>query len=62
MPAPPETLLAFELVCGAVVPTPMPAFGFDVTLICPEIVTLPVARMIVPLGTVSVPLMLKVVN
>jgi hypothetical protein len=31
-------------------------------MICPEIVTAPVARMIVPLGTLSVPVTLNVVN
>jgi hypothetical protein len=60
-PVPPETLLEFELVF-ADEPMPAPAFGFDCTLICPEIVTLPVARMIAPLGTVSVPLTVRVVN
>jgi hypothetical protein len=60
-PVPPVTLLGPELLFAGE-PTPAPAFGFDFAMICPEIVTLPVARMIVPLGTVSAPVTVKLVN
>jgi hypothetical protein len=62
IPEPPATTAALPLVVANVAPMPAPAFGFDLTMICPEIVTLPVARMMVPLGTVSVPLTVKEVN
>jgi hypothetical protein len=39
---------------------PWPAFGFATTEMFPVIVTVPVARMMVPLGTVSVALLLTV--
>ena len=33
---------------------PLPAFGFEAARSCPEMTTLPVARITVPLGTISV--------
>ena len=61
-PVPPGTAALPVLFCDNELATPRPAFGFGITVICPEMVTLPVARMMVPLGTVSVPVTAKVVN